>query len=102
MGQILSEHPDGNLDLPTRSTYGFWNLLFFNTGYHDEHHTFPGVAWNRLPALRARAPHAFTAASEHGYFYWWFHYVFRGAPRRPSPELADPGDRCQGAHAAVV
>lgn len=102
MGQIISEHPDGNLGVPTRSTYGPWNWLLFNTGYHDEHHTFPGVPWNRLPELHAAAPEMFTAVGEHGYFYWWWCYVFRGAPRRPSQELMAPGDRCGGAHAEVV
>lgn len=27
-----------------------YNLLFFNDGYHVEHHTAPGTHWTRLPA----------------------------------------------------
>jgi hypothetical protein len=34
----------------TTSHYGWlYNLLFFNDGYHVEHHRRPGVHWTRLP-----------------------------------------------------
>jgi hypothetical protein len=34
----------------TVSHYGFWyNVLFFNDGYHVEHHTRPGAHWTDLP-----------------------------------------------------
>jgi hypothetical protein len=34
----------------TTSHYGrFYNLLFFNDGYHVEHHARPGVHWHDLP-----------------------------------------------------
>jgi hypothetical protein len=43
------EHVHGT----TTSHYGrLYNLLFFNDGYHVEHHTRPGEHWTRLP-LRA-------------------------------------------------
>ena len=39
------EHAGG-----TTSYYGWlYNLLFFNDGYHVEHHRRPGVHWTRLP-----------------------------------------------------
>jgi len=39
----------------TTSHYGaVYNLLFFNDGYHAEHHAAPGTHWTRLPA-RAQA-----------------------------------------------
>jgi hypothetical protein len=39
------------------SYYGrLYNLVFFNDGYHVEHHASPGVHWTRLPGRRdARA-----------------------------------------------
>lgn len=89
VGQVLSEHPDG--DVVTRSTYGAWNYLFFNTGYHDEHHTFPNVAWVRLPQLKRRVPAAFSA-NERGYVRWWYEYVFAQASRRPRQSI--PDERC--------
>ena len=37
----------------TTSHYGaLYNLLFFNDGYHVEHHRLPGVHWTRLPSSR--------------------------------------------------
>ncbi len=39
----------------TTSHYGrLYNLLFFNDGYHVEHHARPGEHWTRLPAIGRR------------------------------------------------
>ena len=40
----------------TTSYYGtLYNVLFFNDGYHVEHHAHPGVHWTRLQDCRGRA-----------------------------------------------
>jgi hypothetical protein len=46
------EHADG-----TTSHYGrLYNLLFFNDGYHVEHHRRPAMPWSALPSLTGAAP----------------------------------------------
>ncbi len=75
LGQSLSEHHGMDDDNPTRSSYGPINWLLFNTGYHNEHHSFPTVAWTRLPQLRARAPEVFHNTAEHSYLTYWWHHV---------------------------
>ena len=49
----------------TYSYYGPLNRLALNVGYHNEHHDFPSVPWNRLPALRAAAPQAYDTLVAH-------------------------------------
>ena len=49
----------------TFSYYGPLNRLAFNVGYHNEHHDFPSVPWNRLPAIRAAAPEVYTNLAAH-------------------------------------
>jgi sphingolipid delta-4 desaturase len=74
-GQSISEHyaTDYNLTNPTQSTYGFLSNLFgFNTGYHDEHHTFPTIPWIYLPKLKQIAPEYFNNNNNESYFYLWF------------------------------
>lgn len=43
----------------TTSYYGPLNSLTLNVGYHNEHHDFPSVPWNRLPGIRRAAPEAY-------------------------------------------
>jgi sphingolipid delta-4 desaturase len=40
----------------TYSYYGIVNRINLNIGYHNEHHDFPSIPWNRLPALKKLAP----------------------------------------------
>jgi sphingolipid 4-desaturase/C4-monooxygenase len=49
----------------TFSYYGALNRVAFNVGYHNEHHDFPSVAWNRLPRIRALAPEMYESLSSH-------------------------------------
>jgi sphingolipid 4-desaturase/C4-monooxygenase len=52
-------------DQETFSYYGPLNRLAFNVGYHNEHHDFPSVAWDRLPQIRAAAPEVYNKLSAH-------------------------------------
>ncbi|MEX0878679.1 MAG: fatty acid desaturase [Thermoanaerobaculia bacterium] len=49
----------------TTSYYGWLNRLALNVGYHNEHHDFPSVPWNRLPALRSAAPEVYDSLGSH-------------------------------------
>ena len=49
----------------TFSYYGFLNVLAFNVGYHNEHHDFPSVPWNKLPRIRAIAPEVYNNLAYH-------------------------------------
>jgi sphingolipid delta-4 desaturase len=39
----------------TYSYYGVLNKVALNVGYHNEHHDFPSVPWNKLPQIKAKA-----------------------------------------------
>jgi len=52
----MAEHNADDTERPTNSTYTMWNVLFCNTGYHAEHHTFPNVPGCHLPRVTAAAP----------------------------------------------
>jgi sphingolipid delta-4 desaturase len=49
----------------TYSYYGAFNKVAFNVGYHNEHHDFPSVPWNRLPEIRKEAPAFYNTLSYH-------------------------------------
>jgi sphingolipid delta-4 desaturase len=49
----------------TYSYYGPLNAMAFNVGFHNEHHDFPSVPWNKLPALKRKAPEYYDALRSH-------------------------------------
>lgn len=55
-GRWIQEHYVTHAGQETYSYYGPLNRLCFNMGYHNEHHDYPGVPWNRLPKLTELAP----------------------------------------------
>ncbi len=52
----IQEHYTYDPQQETMSYYGPANLPTLNVGYHNEHHDFPSIPWNRLPQLRKMAP----------------------------------------------
>lgn len=61
----IQEHYTLDPSQETFSYYGFGNRLAFNIGYHNEHHDFPSVPWNRLPRVTALAPEHYGALRCH-------------------------------------
>jgi sphingolipid delta-4 desaturase len=49
----------------TYSYYGPLNAIAFNVGYHNEHHDFPSIPWNRLPQLKRSAPTYYDSLFSH-------------------------------------
>jgi len=49
----------------TYSYYGVFNKVAFNVGYHNEHHDFPSVPWNKLPQIRKDAPEFYDTLTYH-------------------------------------
>ena len=58
----------------TFSYYGKLNVLAFNVGYHNEHHDFPSVPWNRLPEIRRMVPEVYDTLAWHQS---WTRLLFR-------------------------
>lgn len=61
----IQEHYTYDSEQETFSYYGPINLLALNVGYHNEHHDFPSIPWNRLPRLRAMAPEFYQNLKYH-------------------------------------
>ena len=51
----IQEHTTLKSEQETYSYYGPANHVSFNVGFHNEHHDFPSIPWNRLPRLHAIA-----------------------------------------------
>jgi sphingolipid delta-4 desaturase len=49
----------------TYSYYGGWNTISFNVGYHNEHHDFPSIPWNKLPQLKQTASTYYDSLYSH-------------------------------------
>ena len=49
----------------TYSYYGVLNSVSFNVGFHNEHHDFPSIPWNRLPQIREAAPTFYNSLHYH-------------------------------------
>ena len=58
----------------TYSYYGKMNTLAFNVGYHNEHHDFPSIPWNKLPQIKSTAPSYYNSLHSHNS---WVKLFFR-------------------------
>ena len=69
----IQEHYIVEKGQETYSYYGPLNTVALNVGYHNEHHDFPFIAWNRLPKLKALAPEAYDNLVSHKSWValWW-------------------------------
>ncbi len=61
----IQEHYLVNGEQETTSYYGVLNVPALNVGFHNEHHDFPSVPWNRLPSVRKSAPEAYDTLFHH-------------------------------------
>ncbi len=73
----IQEHYTYDPAQETMSYYGPANLMTLNVGYHNEHHDFPSIPWNRLPKLRELAPDYYdTLQSETSWTKLLLRFVF--------------------------
>jgi sphingolipid delta-4 desaturase len=61
----IQEHYIVHPPQETYSYYGPLNLVTFNIGYHNEHHDFPSVPWNRIRRIREVAPEWYNTLFYH-------------------------------------
>ena len=73
----IQEHYLVNPPQETYSYYGPLNILALNVGYHNEHHDFPSIPWNRLPELKKLAPEWYDNLVYHkSWFKLWIRFLF--------------------------
>ena len=76
-GRWIQEHFTLNPEQETASYYGSLNIVALNVGYHNEHHDFPSIPWNRLPKVRALAPEFYdTLDTRSSWTVVWLAFVF--------------------------
>src|SRR3984957_5723334 len=73
----IQEHYLTYKEQETYSYYGGLNTVAFNVGYHNEHHDFPSIPWNRLPQIRQTAPGFYNSLYYHtSWFKLFFRFLF--------------------------
>jgi len=61
----IQEHFLTHGDQETKSYYGVLNTVNLNVGYHNEHHDFPSVPWNKLPKVKKIANSYYDSLGYH-------------------------------------
>jgi sphingolipid 4-desaturase/C4-monooxygenase len=61
----IQEHYLTHGEQETYSYYGVLNTVAFNVGYHNEHHDFPSIPWNKLPQIKSTAPDFYDSLASH-------------------------------------
>ena len=54
-----------SVEQETYSYYGGLNTVAFNVGFHNEHHDFPSIPWNKLPQIKKTAPQYYETLFYH-------------------------------------
>ncbi len=73
----IQEHYIVSPPQETYSYYGILNIPALNVGYHNEHHDFPSIPWNKLPKLKTTAPEWYDNLVSHkSWFKLWLHFLF--------------------------
>jgi fatty acid desaturase len=84
----------GNRMTDSVSSYGtLYNLIWFNNGYHQEHHYRPQEHWTQVPEVRKLLPpeterHVVSGAH-------WFNLFRKRAPKGPSGTLPQEHHRTE-------
>jgi sphingolipid delta-4 desaturase len=61
----------------TKSYYGILNVVNLNVGFHNEHHDFPSVPWNKLPQIKKMADEHYETLGYHtSYTALLFQFLF--------------------------
>lgn len=61
----VQEHYLTHGDQETKSYYGILNPVNLNVGYHNEHHDFPSIPWNKLPKVKSIANNYYETLGYH-------------------------------------
>ena len=68
------------LTAPPQETYSYYgplNIPALNVGYHNEHHDFQSVPWNKLPKIKAIAPEFYDNLVFHkSWTKLWLRFLF--------------------------
>ena len=73
----VQEHFLTHGDQETKSYYGVLNTVNLNVGYHNEHHDFPSIPWNKLPKIKKIAGSYYDSLGHHtSYTILLFKFLF--------------------------